>query len=447
MMLGAKVLWSEGLQLSPQQFQQQDLYHETRLQRIAAALNPCLWGVVSATWDAAAMRNNSLHATAMSLIFQDGEVYEASDTEKLPPPVDLGALPLSEQQFTYYAAIPRLNNLGDNLSRSNDDGAARYAQRDGDTPDLMTDAITTPVLFLQKNVRLLLKTASRDAYFSFPIVRIRREDGGGFEVDPTFFPPAVSSAAVPGLTALLDSLLSQLQVKVETIYGRHRQSSKDDFEIQNGDISSYLMLNTITSACATLAHSARYRYHHPELIFDKLSTLAGGLLALSRRYSLGGFPHYQHDDAAEGFFKLDAMIRDLIDVSFSNKYRLIPLVRDAERTTRYDAALADVDERTVLGLAVSADMPALELVAAVPLRFKVGSPKSIEELVRHALSGVKLIHMTQVPAAVPVRPNTHYFSLDSKSALYESVLKMQALSMYVPAGMEGLKIELFSLTA
>jgi len=40
----SKVLWSEGLTLGPQHFQRQDLYHETRLQRIASALNPYCWG-------------------------------------------------------------------------------------------------------------------------------------------------------------------------------------------------------------------------------------------------------------------------------------------------------------------------------------------------------------------------------------------------------------------
>lgn len=152
---------------------------------------------------------------------------------------------------------------------------------------------------------------------------------------------------------------------------------------------------------------------------------------------------------AKGFLQLDAIIRDLIEVTLSSKYHVIPLVKDEGSSTRYAAMLdpALVDEYATLGLAISADVPALEMVAAVPIRFRISSPANIDDLVRHALSGVKLIHMAQVPAAVPVRPNTHYFSLDSRGVLYEAMLKAQAMTLDAPAGMDGLKIELFCLAA
>ena len=447
MSVRSKVCWFEGLALAPQQFQQQDLYHEARLQHVASALNPHLWGVRSVEWDQAALTNNTLQATAMSLIFQDGEVYEASATEKLPSPIDLRALPIGTQHFTYYAALPRLNTFGDNLSQHEDERGARYASQDRDTSDLYSHAIETPVLFLQKNVRLLSQFESRDAYVSFPIVRIRRKAGGGFEADPGFFAPAVSTAAAPGMQTMLESLLTQLYIKIEALYGRHRQLNDDVFEIQSFDITSYLLLSTITSAGAALAHSIRYRAHHPEFVFDKLSALAGGLLPFSRRYAIDTFPAYDHEDAAAGFLQLDAMIRDLMEVTLSSRYHVIPLTRGATYPSRHEAALsADlVDKISILGIAVSAEMPALELVAAVPTRFKISAPANIDNIVQHALSGVKLTHMAQVPAAVPVRPNTHYFSLESKGPLYEAMLRTRALTLDAPVEMPGLKVELFCI--
>lgn len=447
MSVQSKVCWFEGLALAPQQFQQQDLYHEGRLQHVAAALNPHLWGVRSVEWDRAALTNNILQATAMSLIFQDGEVYEASATEKLPLPIDLRTLPISTQHFTYFAALPRLNIFGDNLSRADDERGARYAKLDRDTSDLYSNAIETPVLFLQKNVRLLSQFESRDAYLSFPIARIRRKAGGGFELDESFFPPCLSIASSPGMHAMLESLLTHLAVKIEALYGRHRQLNEDVFEIHSSNITSYLLLNTLTSAAASLSHSIRYRAHHPEFVFDKLSALAGGLLAFSRRYSIDSFPSYEHEDAATGLLRLDGMIRDLMEVTLSSRYHVIPLVRSTAHPSRYDAELrADlVDNNALLGIAVSAEMPALELVATVPARFKISAPANIDNIVQHALSGVKLNHMAQVPAAVPVRPNTHYFSLESKGALYEAMLRAGTLTLDAPVEIPGLKVELFCL--
>lgn len=54
--------------------------------------------------------------------------------------------------------------------------------------------------------------------------------------------------------------------------------------------------------------------------------------------------------------------------------------------------------------------------------------------------------MPQVPPAIPVRPNTYYFSLSTKSALYEKALEAGALAVYVPDGIPGLKIELIAIT-
>lgn len=92
-------------------------------------------------------------------------------------------------------------------------------------------------------------------------------------------------------------------------------------------------------------------------------------------------------------------------------------------------------------------MPALELVAIVPLQFKISSPDNIDLLLERALPGLQLRHMAQVPAEVPVRPNTYYFSIENKDTLYEAMLKAQAIAIYVPAGIEGLKLELFGIGA
>jgi type VI secretion system protein ImpJ len=91
-------------------------------------------------------------------------------------------------------------------------------------------------------------------------------------------------------------------------------------------------------------------------------------------------------------------------------------------------------------------MPALELVAAVPVRVKIGSPDDIERIVASALPGITLTHMPQVPAAVPVRPDTYYFLLSTKNGLYENALKAQAIAIYAPDGMRELKMELIAFT-
>ncbi|WGG53482.1 type VI secretion system baseplate subunit TssK [Rugamonas sp. DEMB1] len=82
-------LWTEGLPLAPQQFQQTDRYHEARLQRIASAINPHLWGVRALSVNEDQLSNNVLSINTMSLIFQDGDIVEA------PPPTNCQAKSIS----------------------------------------------------------------------------------------------------------------------------------------------------------------------------------------------------------------------------------------------------------------------------------------------------------------------------------------------------------------
>ncbi|MBB3222783.1 type VI secretion system baseplate subunit TssK [Pseudoduganella umbonata] len=437
-----KVLWCEGVTIGPHQLQQMDRYHETRLQQIAMAINPCLWGVRKASWNVDALTNNILLATELSLVFQDGEIYDAPLSEQGPAAVDLSTLPDDCQTFTYYAALPFVNGHGQNMEAD-----SRYARTENGTADLFSRMQPAAVAYLAKNVRLLPHTAARGAYFSIPVVRIRRATAGGFELDPTFMPPAVTLASTAGLATLLDALLAKLNTKIAALYERHRMNGRQAFEVYGGDFSTFWMLNVICTASAPLTHCANFRHHHPEYVFDRMTALAGGLMTFSPRYTLADLPRYQHDAPGPGFEKIDAIIRDLIDTVISSRYFAIPLASPPARTSLHQGVLdtARVDHRTQLCLAVSADMPALELVAAVPKRFKIGSPDDVERMISSALPGVEVVHMAQLPNEIPVRPNTYYFSLTPHGKLYEEMLKSQAISLYTPAGMKELRIELFGI--
>jgi type VI secretion system protein ImpJ len=209
MSLGAKILWSEGLTLGPQHFQRQDLYHETRLHRVTSALNPNLWGARVLQWNLEALAHNLLEAQAMSLIFQDGEVYDAPSTDLLPVPLDLGRLPHDIDTFTMYVALPGIRPHGANAEEG-----GRYALAEAETSDLFSDAVPIDVPFLKKRVRLMSHLEPRDGHVSFPVLRLRRDPRGGFEADTAFVPPCVAIGAARPLQQLLDGLMSALSAKI-----------------------------------------------------------------------------------------------------------------------------------------------------------------------------------------------------------------------------------------
>lgn len=443
----SKILWTEGVTLRPQHFQQQDRYHEARLHRMTAALHPYAWGLAAeAIWDEEALANNILRPESLSLVFQDGETYDAPGSDPLPEAVELAELPSSEHQFTFYATLPAQIPHGGNLAdvREQGKGQARFRQIELETPDLYTEAQDACILYLAKQARLLSHLATRAGHVSVPVLRLRRR-GGGFEIDPTFIAPSLSVAAAPALARLLDALMQKLQVKMEALYATQREPSKD-VVVQGGDTSSFWLLQTISAGCSSLHHHVHCRGFHPERLFQDLLGLTGGLMAFSRKVRIKDLPGYDHEQPGPAFARLDAILRDLVDTVISSKYLAIPLTQDPARTSYFEGRLPDtIDKKTMLCLGVRADLPAMELVAMVPARFKVAAPDDVGRLVASALPGVDMVHMPQVPSAVPVRPNTYYFALQGKGPLYAHMLQGQAVSVYVPSGIRELSLEMFAV--
>ena len=287
----------------------------------------------------------------------------------------------------------------------------------------------------------------RGAYDSFPLLRLRRAVAGRFVPDPAFMPPTLSIGATARLKLLLDQLMDALQAKANALQGHLREPSRNVIEFRGSDVSSFWLLHTVSTSAATLLHLLRHPALHPERLYQAMLGLAGGLMTYSRKVHLGSLPAYDHAAPGPAFLQLDALIRELLDTVISARYFAIAL---REEKPGYHIGKLDsgkIGAGATLYLAMAAAMPLLELVDAVPLRVKAGAPDDVEQCVLSAMPGVKLVHAPQVPSAIPVRPDTCYFALENRGVLYEQMLKAQSISIYVPAGIKELRLELLVVTA
>eukprot|EP01034_Spumella_vulgaris_P031594 gene31594-39029_t len=446
-----KVLWGEGLFLRPQHFQQQDRYHEHRLHESVKALHPYAWGVNQIDIDREALANNALRLLELSLRFQDGELYDAPGVDELPDTVDLSQLPQNQQSVTFYAALPAFKPFGGNFGMAGQSGpgssGVRFVQSNADTPDLYTQAAQAQLSYLKKAVRLVPDHEPRDSYTHFPLLRLRRAASGGFELDPSFVPPSLSIRSAPLLFLQLRRLIDALQAKVSALQGHHREPSRHVIEFRSGDMSSFWLLHTASTAFAGLTHYFHHPALHPERLYEQLLSLAGALMTFSKSWTLSDLPPYQHADPGPAFARLHQIIRELLDTVISSKYFAIAL---NENKPSYHHGMLDsgkIDDKTTFYLAVSADLPAVELVDVVPLRFKIGAPDDVEKFVLSAMPGVRIQHAPQVPAAIPVRPDACYFAIEGKGQMYERMLQAQSISIYVPSGLRDLKLDLLAVTS
>lgn len=445
-----KVLWGEGLFLRPQHFQQQDQYHESRLGDVARTIHPYYWGIRTLEFDPDALANGQLRLSAVSVIFPDGESYDAPGADSLPDTLNLSGVSNAADGFVVYLAIAPLKAFAQN---SVDESAAgtgqvvRYAHSHATQADLFTQAVPADITVLKRWVRLVPGHESRDPFVTLPILRLQRSATGAFEVDGTYLPPASSIQAVPAQSAMLRRLLDILEAKVSALYGHHREPSKNIIEFRSGDIASFWLLHTASQHYAQLLHLYQNPAFHPERLFQALLSLAGALMTFSNAYSLTDLPAYRHDEPTPGYMRLYRIVRDLLETVISTRYFAISIDEIKPSFWKGQLASDKIDAQTTFYLAVASSMPAPQLVEAVPAFFKVGAPDDVDKFVLSAMPGVKLAYAPQVPAAVPVRPGHFYFALESKGALYERMLKAQSLSIYVPNNFPELKLELIAVAS
>jgi type VI secretion system protein ImpJ len=448
MSYSAKVLWGEGLFLRPQHFQRQDAYHEARLFESIQAIQPYNWGVRSVEFERDSLASNVLRVRELSLVFQDGTLYSAPQADNPPPPVALDTLPEGINEFVFYLALHPLRENATNYSDDPSGGfRTRFISERDSVGDNFTDAAAADIDFLKTQVKLIAEGEPRDQLLSVPLVRVRRTATSGFEIDDNFVPPSLAINASQLLTQRLRQLIDALQAKVNALYGFHREPSKNIIEFRSGDIASFWLLHTANAAFAALAHLHQHASLHPERLFQELLRLAGQLMTFSKGYALADLPVYRHEDPGPGFALLDTMLRELLETVISTRYFAITLeeVRPSFHVGRLDSG--KIDDKTAFYLAVSADMPSVELIDAVPARFKIGAPDDVDKLVLSAMPGVRLTYAPQVPPAIPVRPGACYFALDSRGALYERMLQAQSAMIYAPSGINDLKFELIAVTS
>ena len=440
-----RILWGEGVFLQPHHFQQQERFLEAGIARALAFARNHPWGAEAVELDRDALAGGVLAVNRLDLTFQDGTWFAAPGPEPLPLARHLDDLPGLGPTTTVHACLPLLDGFGGNAPAGPCGRPARFQAERVLVPDLFSDALEAELTVLRTQVRLLLDPESRDGHLALPIARLVRDPSGAWTLDDAFLPPLAALAGAPPLLAMLKRLQDILQAKGRALAERHRERARGVLEFGPSDLGTFWLLHTVNRAWPLVGHFLACPRTHPEQVYQALAQLAGELLTFSSELTPADIPPYRHLDPAGTFQPLDRLLRELLDTVISSRCARIPLVE--ERPARFTARL---DGERLAGdcdfyLSVSGERPAAELLEAVPLTFKVGSPDDVDRMLHSALPGVALSPVVRTPAAVPVRVGNHYFALDPSGPIFQRMLQARSICIYVPGSGPPLKLELIAL--
>jgi type VI secretion system protein ImpJ len=442
-----KILWSEGMFLTPHHFQQADRYLESLITRRLAAVRPLGWGVCRLQINTDALANGEFILSKCSAILSDGMAVDTPDLDPLPParPVET-AFDSKRNSLGVYLASPlaRAGGIAFSPEGSADGRPTRYHRRSLSAADENTGGSEREVVLAAKTLRILFEGEPLDDYVTLKVAELTRSASGKFQLSDTYVPPCLFLSSSPHLVAYLRRILEMISAKSSDLSSQRRQRAAGLVEFTMSEAANFWFLHTVNATIPVLMHLHGHSDVHPEDVFLVLARLAGELFTFSGEGHPKDLPQYSHDAVGASFAAMEKKISDLMGTVIPTRCAPIPL--EKTRESLYTGRLRD--DRLLEGqfyLAVSAEVPEEKIIREVPLKAKVSASDRVDQLIAAALRGLTLRHMPTPPAEIPVQPGRQYFQVDKAGEHWESVKKSRSISFYIPPEFKNLKLELMGV--
>ncbi len=445
-----RVVWKEGMFMSPQHLQAQDTFHETLLAARVTALQPYPWGVQHLEVDAEALRAGQFQLLSFSGILPDGVALQFEKGDGEAPPVR----PISEQlrpgvkSLEVYLGIPKerdgLESYGVEGNRAS---AARFLVTEQQVADRMAVGSVVPVGFALRNTRLLFGNEPRDDFESIQIAEVTRDTLGALVLDNTFVPPCLR---IDASAYLMDGLRKTLQLmlgKAQQLSDARRHRDSTTLEFTPADVTRFLQLSALNGVVPVLNHLAETGDSHPRLLYLHLLAAAGQLSTFAVDVDLLALAKFQYTRLGPTFADLFAKLAGMLvavarDSSFS-----IPL--EVRPGGLYVGKLDDerVSRAVQFLLAVKSEVPEQQVIEQLPRLSKIASSTEIARIVQAAAPGVPLQVNNRPPPEVAVRAGIVYFNLTMDDPYWKNALRDRSVAIYLPQPFDPsrTKIELLAI--
>lgn len=447
MKLLTKPVWSEGMYLGPHHFQVQSRYFEDSLNFVTECLWRDAFGFAGLQFDMDALRNGSLALTHARGLFEDGLAFDLPGSDAAPNSRDFAALfsPVADH-LTMHLAVPRTQRDGQNTSLENAAASIRYLGADQPMPDHNTGLDEKPVKIGRKNLQLLAESEVTDNYVSLPVVRILRDGSGHYESDPTFIPPCLSVGASAALMQMLQRLVDILDEK-STVFTQEQQQRNGVFQagMSARHVAQYWFLHALNSNVSTLRHFLIARHIHPQELFREMSRLGGALCTFGLQVHPRSLPVYDHRALGVCFAALDEHIRRHLEIVMPSKAIRIPL-----RQVESFLYQGDITDERCIGparwiLEVQSPIGEADLITRAPKLIKLCSARFVVELIKRAVPGMTLTHISVPPPQIAARVEAQYFGVNRSGGCWEHIQQTRQAGVYIPAEIPSPEVSLIVL--
>lgn len=436
-----KVIWSEGMFLEPQHFQQHDRYLEQLIEARVGPATPHSWGFVRIALDESALALGKVALQSATGIFPDGTPFDFPGVQAGPLPFDVP--PDTKDQLVVLALPLRRPGARESAAEgAAEAGLARYSVSQVDVADSGADSAAR-IEVGQLRMRLMLQSDASDAYACLGALRLaeRRADNQLVR-DQRYIPPVLRVSENALLAGYAREVAGLLHQRGEELAAQVTQPGRGGV----GEIADFLLLQAVNRYEPAFMGFTRALLLHPATLFDACLQLAGDLSTFSRENRrVPAYPDYLHDKLEQSFTPLMADLRRSLSMVLHRAAVRIDL-QDRQFGVRV-AVIADRDLYKSAGfvLAVNAQMPPEVLRTRFPTQVKIGPVERIRDLVNLALPGIPLRAMPVAPRQIPFHAGYNYFELERGGELWGQLERSAGMAMHIAGDFPGLELELWGI--
>ncbi len=435
-----KVIWSEGMFIRAQHFQQNGRYFERLLEGRVGPLRSHGWGLSELRLNRELLSIGRFAVERAAGVFEDGTPFAAPDDAGEIAPLHLGE---NTRNAIIYLTLPITQPGGREVADRDADIRTRFAATDIDVPDAASGETETASIAVGKlRLGYALESGERNGLLSIGLARVVEvRPDNSVVLDESYIPPTLDARTSPVLAGMLTEIVGLLNHRGEAIAGRLSSGSVGT----GAEMTDTLMLQTINRWQPVFTHLASISAH-PDTVFENMVALAGELATFTtpgRRPR--PFPVYDHKQLQLSFAPVIAALRQSLSAVLDSGAIAIPLTEH-----RYGIRVAAVPDRSIYTryafiLAAKANMPAETLLRRLVGQAKAGPVEQIRELVNAALPGVALHALPVAPRQIPYHTGKAYFEFDRSSPIWKQVASSSGLALHVAGDFPGLELELWAV--
>lgn len=437
-----RVVWKEGLFVRPQHFQQETRFVEHHLHQRLSAMAEFAYGFTELEISAEYLSFGKIGLVRASGVMPDGTVFNIPGAAA--PMSPLAVDDVSAVGQVVHLALPLRSDGALEMQWPPANAARRYRVDTVDSRDTHSqDGHYVPMEIARPAFQLLLDRDDRSAYTSVPMARIadRRPDGR-LQLDPAFYPTAMSVQAVPPLRRFLGEIAGLMRERAKALAERLGAPSQAGV----AEVADFNLLLALNRLQPVFQHLSNIRQVHPERLYQELAAACGELVTfIDERRLLVEYPAYRHDDLRTSFKALEETLRRCLSTVLQP--RALPLPIEEQK---YGVRVAPVADRSLYGhaefvLAVKANLPGETLRQRFPQLTKIAAMEKLNDLVQVQLPGIPLITLPVAPRYLPYHSGFTYYQLDRNSPAWAAMAESAGFGLHLAGDMPGLELQLWAV--